>query len=271
MRVRTAQLLAFDFDKTLALTHLPSPRGLTVETAYARALDRICNTTNLLQKLGGLQNRAPGEIASAALAFNPSFYDDVRAYYAGEHATLEEVVPRGKGVCLTQEGVSPVDFFSEVLTRVKLVQLMEEVGVSPLWPTPAEGVLELLHAWGDRPWGIISSGHDSFILKVLQLWQVERSPLLLTDDDMRASVLPVEDKTKPSPTIMRSFIARAGRQKIRVLPRSVLFIGDDLRTDGGLAANAHTGFIWYNPGQAQGELPPRAAQIQHFNELTACL
>lgn len=243
------RLFVFDYDKTLARTDLPSPHGLTVEKAYAIALDRIFGTTGLLQELGGLRNRAPGEIAHAALLHGASLEHAIE-YHLHHRVQLLGLVPHGKGVDLAHacDAHENDDFCAELLTRVKLLLLCDEVGTYSCghWPAPCDGVPEFFRALGERPAGIISSGHDAFIEKSFECWGIPCPRFRVTDDDFRGNDLPLEEKTKPSPRLVTRLLYRVRKKAPEIDLGNVLYIGDDPHKDGKLAENAGIPFLWYN-------------------------
>jgi hypothetical protein len=266
---RGVTLFAYDFDKTLARTDVESPEGITVEVAYALALDRICGTTGLLRELGGLQNRAPLELAQAVLEHDAEFL--ARAELIRDRKELSAgLVPEGKGVDLSR--ATGVELVAELITRLKLARLTGQVHYAPRqWPPLCEGVTEQIAALGDRPYGIVSSGHDFFIEKSLAVWDVRLPDFIVTDDDLRGLPLPVSQKTKPGPFPMELLLARARQAGLTVLNENVLYMGDDLDKDGGMARAARTRFVWYNPNGLPGTLWEGACEIRHFAELTSVL
>ncbi len=261
-----------DFDKFMARTDLRSPNGFTVSSAYAWAFERIFNSVTILPAIGGFTNEAPGELALAAFRYDRSLYQAAERYYLAHKAELAMLVPKTKGFDLEHARAigNEVDFMTELLARVKLQAFAREVGAhrDGVWPLPVEGMADFLRSRYGQGYGIITSGHDLFVQNTLAAWQAPLPAAMITDDDMRAVPLPVAEKTKPSKVVMETWISRAERKGIRLTLDDIVFGGDDLRTDGGLAHNSGTWFVWYNPDGLSGDPGERGVEIRHIDELT---
>ncbi len=153
--------------------------------------------------------------------------------------------------------------------RAKLSLLNREIGVyeSGPWPAACPGVIEFLRKRSDEPYGIISSGHESFIYRMCRLWDVPYPRFLITDDDMRGLGLPVEVTSKPSGLLMQKFIERAAMLGYALDAESIIYHGDDPEKDGGLAKNGGVQFRCYNPDG--NSLPAGMEEFRHFDELSA--
>lgn len=256
-----------DFDKTMARTDLPSPNGHTVASAYALALDRISGIDGLLHKLGGFENQAPGELAVLAHGHG-NVYGAAVSYYRRNRDALEALMQNGKGVSLSESEKRghEIDFLTELLVRAKLSILLGEVSAG--WPRPVDGMRGFLGSRWGKGYGVITSGHDEFVMRTLSAWGAPLPAVMLTDDDMRNVPLPVEMKTKPSQAVMESWRDRARRKRLVLAPDDIVFGGDDLRTDCGLAQNSGTWGVWYNPDDLPGDPGERCAIVRHIDELT---
>jgi HAD superfamily hydrolase (TIGR01509 family) len=70
---------------------------------------------------------------------------------------------------------------------------------------------------------------------------------------------------KPDPRILRVALEAMG-----VAPRSALYVGDDVATDGSAAAAAGVPFCWLDDGSSLNGRRPRR-RIQHLRELEGLL
>lgn len=271
--LRSTSLFVFDFDETIAATNLLSPNKLNVVKAYELALDKMFGVAGLLETVGGLQNRTPGQLLSHVFVQNRSFslVENAREYYACHRERLSGLVPAGKGVDMDSALTRGDDhgFCTELLVREKLALLHAEQGKGPsgVWPAPCKGAKAFLKALGDQPWGIISSGHDKFIAATFRLWRLSKPALSVTDDDLRGLDLPVEVRSKPSAYLFDVLLKQAASKGILIPRDRILFIGDDPDKDGGLATNAGVHFLWYN----QWGKPSRegVTEFRHWGELAA--
>jgi hypothetical protein len=265
--VSEAEFIVCDYDGTLAQTHLESPNGLNVSKAYARSLDEIFGTSGLLDAIGGLRNRAPGELIAEVLRHHPSCLQKAREYYNNNHAMFRGLMPEGKGIRLHVAYLSHKDheFCTELLVRAKLVHLNREQSASPLWPRPFDGAPEFLRSQGNRSWGLMSTGHDSFIFNSLDLWDAPRPRFSVTDDDVRQLNRPVAEKTKPSRLLFDLLHTRVRDRGYQLDRAHILYIGDDPRKDGELAANSGVKFLCFNPEKQP--LPRSIACFSDWGEL----
>ena len=243
-----AHLAAFDFDKTIARTFEPSPKGIGVNEAYELALQKLFGPKGLMQSVGGLRNRAPTELVQDILDVHPSLLARGMLTYEREYERLKSLMPRGKGIPLVPLRVGDVvELIGEVLVRLKLEILLNEIGST--WPRPYEGVLEFmddLHQ-RDKATAIISSGHDPFIRRCFDVWGAACPRILLTDDDLRPRPDPIVKKTKPSRVLIDYVIMMAFMSGRTITSKDIVYFGDDIDKDGGLAANADVPFGHFCP------------------------
>ena len=271
-------LLVSDFDGTVANTFAKSPNGINVDMAYRYAIKKLFGEEGLMayQKIGGLQNQAPGEVVLNILrqADNAGILSkNAEQCFAKRNKTLNRLVPKGKGSPL--EWASSGDDFknhrtmTEMLVLLKMSFLMNEIGArysdDTFWPESCPGFinfygfLEKLNNDGslDIQFAILSSGHDIFIQKTFELWGLKIPKIMVTDDDMRAASYPesMDRRVKPSSYLfdlvqsqwLNSFTqlhnsAQLIEQVLHYRDRMVYF-GDDLAKDGELARNAKVPFF----------------------------
>ncbi len=278
--VNEAELTTYDFDGTLTDDSVPSPKGITVPLAYQHAVDTVFDAPGLFEDMGGLQNRAPLEIADAALKRKPMSIQEAFDYYERNKGRFSKLVPRGKGVNLSFAYVrSDVRAYaSELITRDKLGLLLSECwdtsGVP--WPPQAPGVVEHVRAhrekYPERVRAVASSGHEVFITTCHERWKMPiASEYLQTDDDMRGLNLPYELMVKPSKLIIEFLVARLAHAGRVVSARKGVHFGDDEGKDGELALNAGMRFGLYNPRGRQVVLGENAFEFRHWDELTEAL
>jgi len=264
--LQNARLVAFGFDNTAADTFDRSPNGIDVHIAYDRALETLFGETELLKVVGGLKNRAPTELVHDILRERPPLMlAGLRAYEA-HRSRLSSQMPRGKGIPLSRiENGNHIDLFGELLVRLKLEILLAEIG--PEWPLPCEGVLEFMAELRarDKHVAIISSGHDLFIRKCFSQWGSECPAIVLSDDDLRPQPGPMTQKMKPSKLLINYVIMMAHTRGISVSSADIVYFGDDLNKDGGLARNASIPFGWYCPAGL-----PREKVSEPFEFVFSC-
>ncbi len=258
---QNAGLVVADFDGTMADTFAPSPNGLDVNEACRQVLGEMFGMPNALEQIGGLQNRAPRELVGAALKVFPSRWQVADTFLA-RHC------PAGRGFF--------GDLLAEAFVRRKLDLLLDEIGEHEdgMWPAPCDGVVSFLRAREVRGthYAIISSGHDLFIEKCLDLWGAPRPIAMVTDDDLRALPWPPHEKVKPSGRLFELLFDRFGAAGIAIPPRErIVYIGDDPIKDGGLAVNASVRFGWYNPNGHRHEFPSgsKVFSFSSWRELTS--
>jgi FMN phosphatase YigB (HAD superfamily) len=262
--IHSIKLAFFDFDGTIANTFEKPPGGVDVTRAYEIAMQEVFGDPALAeyQRLGGLRNRAPGEVVSEVLSAlglqKTHAISHARAYLLKHRIELAALAPGAEKhlqwdiLNTTKQKTLLVELF--VLAKLAAIMpMIGRYGSGPedYWPKPFPGVLDLLDALRKRDvhLGILSSGHDVFIKKCFELWGRE-CPELLTDDRMRHFDAPREDKAKPSmllPQLLHMLFARAHPAAGMARPAQVAIFGDGLKQDGGAAAAAKMHFGWFNP------------------------
>ena len=95
-------LFVSDFDGTVSNTFAESPNGINVDMAYEYAIKKFFGEEGLIvyQKIGGLQNRAPGEVVLNILrqADNAGILSkNAEECFDKRNKTLSRLVPKGKG------------------------------------------------------------------------------------------------------------------------------------------------------------------------------
>lgn len=228
-------LVLLDFDGTIANTFKDSPRGLNVGKASRLAIREVFGRNGALafDEIGGLRNREPGELVKMIKEMTRSAYVD-----------LAEA--------------------TEQFVQTKLSLLIPEI--SSQWPELYPGAAEFLQKAGrDGYWvdiGILSSGHDDPIRRVLEVNGIGSTDLILvTSDLLRQREMPQRARYKPHTyqfaeahrqwLVQRSLLPRFdglsdGEQYLgRALGKpNILYVGDDPVKDGGLAREARAPFIF---------------------------
>ena len=231
-----AQLLAMDFDGTVAQTFEKSPSGVGVHEAYDVAVELVFGIDGLTRyvKAGGLRNRAPIEV-------------------------VNELAP--------DASIDEVEALTGSLTNAKLGVLMREVGTrfddGCIWPRPTEGYFEICEnisvAVDDAGAGfvdsaIISSGHEPFVVKTYRAWGIPEPEHIIGQDTTKKIGpelgLSSDRLVKPSIDLM-GIAHRLWRQSYGLdfyaklderLRERTVYVGDDLAKDGGMAAASGVDF-----------------------------
>jgi phosphoglycolate phosphatase-like HAD superfamily hydrolase len=252
------KVVSADLDGTILDTFALSPNGIGVEVCYAMALRDMFGCEQLLENIGGLQNRASPQVIAAVLALDPMLGARGLGYYQRHGEELRTLVPHGKGAKCNGDLAATL---TETLVRVRLKYLLPEI--SRQWPRPYDGVLDFLGELenDDGEIGIITSGHTLFVQKAFAIWGIKCPRLLVTDDDMRAMGLPPEKACKPSPVLMDALHMTAAFAGIDA--DVIAYVGDCPIKDRALAWNSNVRFGWFNPAKADA---PRGFGLKEVNE-----
>jgi hypothetical protein len=239
-------VVASDFDGTIAKTFEPSPNGIGVETCYAMALRDIFGCATLLKDIGGLQNRAPTQVIAAVLKLDSIFGSLGEAYYQRHRVALRSFMPANRQH--GKLGVGLVSNLTETLVRVRLQYLLSEI--SEEWPKPYDGVLDFFDGLDPKKkaGAIITSGHTLFIEKVFRTWKRTRPKFMVTDDDMRATGFPPEMACKPNRILMDALHITAAFAGFDA--NVIAYVGDCRVKDRGFARNSDVRFGLFNPAKA---------------------
>ncbi len=269
-------LICTDYDKTIGDTFNQSPNKIGVHEAYEFAIGLIFGEEGLraYKQIGGLQNRAPGELVEDLLKNGNKnlLVKNARLFFKSRSYWLKNLASHGKFVIPEWNNTSQDrdirDAISEMIILLKLFHLMKEIGTTlpngKLWPEPCKGILDFFRTIKDInrskeasvQLAILSSGHTEFVKKTFKIWGEECPEILITDDDVRRLPIDLKDKIKPSKflfyLIYEEWLKKRGI-KIKVseiaeedLPR-IIYIGDDAIKDGKLAQMTGVLFGWFNP------------------------
>lgn len=235
-----AQLLAKDFDGTVAQTFEKSPSGVGVHEAHELTVETMFGVKALDYYIdgGGLRNRAPVEV-------------------------VQDLAPDAKGDELDQLVSRFID--------TKLGVLMGEIGTrfpdGNIWPRPTDGYLELREKIEEaRDAGqliddlILSSGHEPFITMTYRAWSVGEPTHIVAYEAIRqlALALPIEQLIKPSPVLM-DVAHNMWRLGYGLEPASepalgerdrIVYVGDDPVKDGELAKRSGVDFVLLDSGNS---------------------
>lgn len=219
--MRNKYLVLFDFDQTLADTSKQESKGIGVEEASGLAEGQLFGDEGLSyfwDKLGGLQNREPGELVKLI---------------AQELHWENEIDLRTA---------------TELFVQGKLSYLLE--GINASWPKLYPGVKDFFKdaEAGEIPvdTGIVSSGHDEFIKKTFDVNDLEPPAILVTSDVLRERDNPyAPPRHKPSPYQIaiahRLWLYGNGDDLHK---EGMLYVGDDPVKDGELAYRSKIPFIF---------------------------
>lgn len=228
----STNLWVSDFDGTMANTFEPAPSGVDVTEAYIRSIGELYGEAAQERYIaeGGHKNRTPAEIVS------------------GMYPNL---------------GPDELDIETERLVGTKLDILLGQIGDEmhdgARWPRPVDGFLEVwcdvqqarLYSHKRIDTAVISAGHQEFILRTFDLWDVPHPDIIVSEETVRSLRLsiPPEETAKPRPFPMQLVEMQwAARHAIlkQLDPgdwQRILYTGDDEVKDGGLARNAHVDFV----------------------------
>lgn len=279
-------LLACDFDGTLFDTFSPSPNGIDVRKAYGLAISHILGEKGTrLYDTFTLGNRAPLELIKEMFKwFNPEnndFYVTDKEYrdemdeayrelmnyafnfFKMEGSKIQSFVPECKNGKFEWNNKAPLETIAQMLVGLKLMYLMDEIGQEnnrgEIWPLPCENALEFLHTAQvlkrdgvPIDIAIVSSGHELFIRKTLNTWQVPQPDIMITDDDIRPRKYPTEIQRRFKPGQLPLALAHFEWLKLQGLTveddkfmqnaaeskNRMLYIGDDPIKDMSMALDA---------------------------------
>ncbi|QQG44463.1 MAG: hypothetical protein HYW86_00920 [Candidatus Roizmanbacteria bacterium] len=208
-------LLACDFDGTLFETYNPSPNNISIKKSYELALDAIFGSGigQRYLRLFGLYSKAPTEIVKELLEwakYNENWINKARDFFDREGPNIKDLIPEMQNNQLTWDETSPEKTISQILVGQKLRHLLEEIGKSgedgQIWPQPCEDALIFLRTVDELKkegvpidMEIISSGHESFIRRTFDTYQLTQPDILVTEDDVRSRKYPTEMKRRVKP------------------------------------------------------------------------
>lgn len=236
-----ARLLASDFDGTKFLTDEPAPSGIGVSQAYELGLDEVFGPHAAdAYRAQGHNSRAPSEIVQACV---PDLDEDA------------------------------LDIFTHRVVSAKLRHLLGNIGTplpdGAIWPRPTAGFLDIWRAvYKARSRGVlidtadISAGHEEFIKKTYEAWDIPVPDVLVTADTVHQLLLSTAliERVKPAPLPMKIALEKWwGLYELAdilepaahaALTKRVLYAGDDEHRDGGLARNSAVDFVHVSQGGA---------------------
>lgn len=262
-------LFLFDFDQTIVETFESSPNGIGVEKAYDMSVFNIFGDVgrNIYKNvLGGLQNKAPSELVQLLISSDSEdrLIKKASIFYSNNVLRLLAVLPeniKADDQEWDTRSEKLMDLLTWMLAAEKLSFLSSEIGEKlpdgQKWPRVCRGFLdfyksiETINNQGeikiDR--GIISSGHTEFIRKTFSSIGLNLPEYLITDDNLRGvKNIPIERKTKPGPypfaLIHRQWLKDTGLSAEN--KSNIVYFGDDLKKDGGMAEKCRVSFGWFN-------------------------
>jgi hypothetical protein len=226
MAFEDSTLLATDLDGTAALTFKPSPNNIDVSEAYRQAIEHEFGVMALKQYIasGEHKNRTPSEIVAEIAP------------------DLSEQELLDKSACL-------------VATKIAIIE-PEIVAGPKMWPEPSEGFLE---SWEriNANTAVVSSGHRVLIRKMFDTWGVRQPDILISEETLRETEpeKPIAQKVKPHAFSLELALAqwtelydvpkdtRNYRLALMKAHNKVVYVGDDIDKDGGMAASCNIPFV----------------------------
>jgi FMN phosphatase YigB (HAD superfamily) len=277
---KAASSVAQDFDGTQANTAEPSPQGIGVEEAYGISIERIFGERALqFYQTTGHDNRTPAEITETLVPYatDPKIF--------GKIVTLTELgypaqdIISNLGSLKTRIGTArdsldpeELDATTKLLTDLKVEQLVAQVGLKladdGYWPRPIDGFIDFCNqleatrqsdgAWFDT--AVISAGHTDLIRSIHEMWGIRLMDIYITSDTVveqgLTKVMSPTQIGKPAPTMFNmaecEWLRQYNQPPEAHYPERMLYVGDDLDRDGGLATNCGIDFVHISP-QAPAE------------------
>lgn len=293
-------LLCFDFDQTIADTFRPSPKKIGVLEAYRFAIKSVFGLPGLsaYERIGGLQNRAPGELVQALLADGDKelLIHNAKIFFGSQIIWLNNLASRKKFIVPKWDEKSSEreikEAISEMIILKKLCYLIGEIGTSfsdgEIWPAPTKGILEFFstieeinnNGIASVQLAILSSGHTHFVKKTFRIWNRECPKILVTDDDARKLPIELKDKIKPSRflfgLVYEQWLKKRGIKtaslEIRKKDRQkIIYFGDDPIKDGKLAEITGILFGWFNAGKKENKELRNAFSFDDWNIIAKLL
>lgn len=226
-------LFCLDFDWNMFDTGIKIPKteenpdGMNVPIAIGLSIKEVFGQAGVraYEAVGGFKNQAPLEVIHQMFAteWREQMIANAQKFLEENFHLLQGLVPEGKGFPLTAESAITEQVAAELMVRVKLKFLMDEIGGSTpegIWPPPCKGFIEFwqyLHKVKDLleiETAIITSGHDEFIKKVFAVYGLPFADFMMSEDDSRGIPgLSVEHAVKPG-LFPLSMIAQAWIAKI---------------------------------------------------------
>ncbi len=293
-------LLGFDFDRTQARTFEQSPQGMGVAEAYAQTVRDIFPTVGrgVFADLTLDLSRAPSELAMTLLKSDRGgvLYDDVLDFYEREVTRLNGYVPEGKGAPLVWQPEALEGTVAELLVRRKLHYLYGQIGQpfpnGEVWPRPYPGFLNFWQTVDrinqeqvgkvDIKRAVISSGHERFIQHTFTTWGATQPDILVTEDDIRGRIYPKQMDKRVKPGLLPMALAlrewsRHIQKEDQVKPnvggarlrrQKVMYLGDDLGKDGGMAQAGGILFGWFEETGILDTGLCNSFTFYHWDEMT---
>ncbi|MBI2027990.1 MAG: hypothetical protein HYT07_00130 [Candidatus Levybacteria bacterium] len=216
-------LFIADFDGTLYDTSKPSPSGMTVERAYVRSLDDLFGegTGEHFFSINGFHGESPSQIIQRVLEINDrQVVDNAKEIHSEHDGNFPKIIPESQDGKLPWNAEEPQVTLTSMLVIRKLGYLLQEIGTldkdgNP-WPLPFEGVVDFFRSLGslrknDVPidFAIVSSGHEEFIKKALEVWRMPQPDILVTEDNLRLRKFPQEAEIKFKPGVFSIALAHS--------------------------------------------------------------
>ncbi len=267
----SSYMLNIDFDETCFTTFISKGDGVEVHRAYEIAVDTVLGkeAQQDFSNYGGLSNRAPLDVIKGLIDREPSLIQralgHAQEYFA--HPEVRTDIGLGLIARFADRGQAVNDELTwRAITEMLVIRKKEILipQISEEWPMPVKGFGEFWHAFYTEKerrglkhvhTAIVSSGHTDFIQLALEQAGLELPDVFMTDDEMRRQPHP---KTKPDPMALQlvrkawlnaylipstlrrsdSFISAARRREV--------YIGDDIKKDGQMAANDKIKFLHHD-------------------------
>lgn len=307
-------LIATDYDGTLFRTFTPSPNGVDVYSAYEKSFTDMFGPigARLFTSRKG-ENSAPYEMvhnmfdwyrAKDQYTDNVDFSNELedtyqkmfmkaRSFFDEHKETLQEYLPKTEEE-ITWNDENPLTTITQMVVGQKLKYLCNEIGQKDgqdqVWPQPTSGAIDFVNTLAQLQaegvpidFGVISSGHETFIKKSFDVWGLPHPSILVTDDDIRTRKHPQELHRRFKPGELPLALAHQKwlqmqgisahtdglMENARDTKQRIHYFGDDPHKDGGMAFHGRVGFGWYYESGAQAAVPQDSVSFfSHWNTVT---
>jgi hypothetical protein len=279
--MKNRYLLAHDFDGTAFDTFSPSPNGMGVEKAYQSSLDDIFGegVGKWFLTTHGLHNKTPSQAISDLLngvdEQKQQLISSAHSFFKKHDGDFGNLIPESKNGALTWNQDSPQITITQMLVLQKLKYLLKEIGQrnnkGETWPQPCKGFLEFITAISQLKkenfpidTAVISSGHETFIKRTFEVWNIAQPDTIVTEDDLRQRTHPIDPGIRFKPGVFPLALAHykwLKKQKLGELSfigeaviskKRIAYIGDDENKDLGMAKKGNVdGYLFPNTSWEQ--------------------
>lgn len=138
--------------------------------------------------------------------------DNAKKIHREQNGNFPKIILESQDGQVPWNAKEPQVTLTSMLVIRKLGYLLQEIGAldkdgNP-WPLPFEGVLDFFRSLGSLrkenvpiDFAIVSSGHEAFIKRALEVWGMPQPDILVTEDSLRLRRFPQEAEIKFKPGV----------------------------------------------------------------------